>query len=452
MARKSKDQIKEEQNKNEKEITGIFQHVSCFWGIDRVEVTNLSIDSIDNDLLHDQMLLSKSKVKYSAEANPATGRMRYTAIEIKDIGGIKGDALSFGYTIEGYSYCILSMVHGGLNIETVGMDGIRMRLSDIAACLWTNYGIRLCTKVAALDEIEIAFTALFDGRIPIRVRQILVCLFARAERSLITYSKSRKSSINDMDIHTMAIKNTRAENTGKSYVLYDKTAELQAKVTQKEIREDYPLKIYRFEEKLLKSQTIKDLLGTNKVAELRDSDITEHIDKDIVSAMEISYQRFFEQSIQHAKQYFDQWSGKHMPGWQKNLISDIIKDEAEHNTIKVIDEESFLYLGIGGDNGARTQRRFVQACEKLSQNETGFERNPLCRMDGWTVEQFIAHMRIACNTAKLNGLGLHRILSHSYADPISIHLTYGVIPDKVKVLKQLSQGQKDRKDILHGTF
>ena len=88
MARKSKEQIRSGQAKNEKEINDIFQNVSCFWGIDRVEITNLSIVDIDSDLLAEQRLLLKSKVKYSVEKDSVTGMMKYTRIEIKDIGGV----------------------------------------------------------------------------------------------------------------------------------------------------------------------------------------------------------------------------------------------------------------------------------------------------------------------------------------------------------------------------
>lgn len=453
MARKSKEQILADQSKNKKEITDIFQTVSCFWGIDRVEITNLSIVNIDSDLLAEQRLLLKSKVKYSVDKDSRTGMMKYTRIEINDIGGIKGNTFTFGFTIDGHSFSILSMVHGGINIETVGMQGIRARLSSVTACLLSQYGIRLYTGSATCRKMEIAFTGLFDGRVPIRVRKILISQFGSAVRSYITYSKSKKISKDDMDIQTMEVKNTRAEKTSLDYVLYDKTAELQRKVAQKELPENYDFKIYRFEEKILKSQTIKDLLGTTEVSDLQDSDVVQHISNDIIPTIENGYLCFFDQSVKCARSYLSKWDKNHRtPGWQKNLIHMIIKEESEYDTIKVIDEESFLHLGIGGDNGARTQQRFVHACEKLSKDDIGLDRNPFCRMDGWTVEQFIMEMKTACDEARSNGLGVHRTFCHADSNPKAIHLTYGVIPDKEKILKQLSKGCKDRKDILYKIF
>ena len=73
-------------------------------------------------------------------------------------------------------------------------------------------------------------------------------------------------------------------------------------------------------------------------------------------------------------------------------------------------------------------------------------------MDGWTVEQFIMEMKTACDEAKSNGLGVHRTFCHADSNPKSIHLNYGVIPDKEKILKQLSKGCKDRNDILYRIF
>ena len=108
----------EEKINNENSILEVFSSKSCFAGIDKCKVSlqDFSVERVEiNNLKQD----SSCNLKTSID-----GKLLGLDIKSEFFGKI---TISFDTSDFKTPYCYIELIHGGLNFETVGIEGIKNR-------------------------------------------------------------------------------------------------------------------------------------------------------------------------------------------------------------------------------------------------------------------------------------------------------------------------------------
>ena len=108
----------EEKINNENSILEVFSSKSCFAGIDKCKVSlqDFSVERVEiKNLKQDRSCNLKTSID---------GKIRSLDIKSEFFGKI---TISFDTSDLKTSYCHIELIHGGLNFETVGIEGIKNR-------------------------------------------------------------------------------------------------------------------------------------------------------------------------------------------------------------------------------------------------------------------------------------------------------------------------------------
>lgn len=422
-------------------IRSAFSAFSSYWGIDRFSLNNINVVSINTDIIELKKKLKENGVKINNGPCLYGGNTRncpYLFLQIKDRNA--GLELYTGIQKgKGSVYCRLVILSDNTtNVATVGVAGLIARTKRAIEYLNNAYGIRLKWDNAEIMSIELAFTFMYDGRIPYLPRYYFMHCLSKL-KDIIDYKERNPTMPAAADITTIYSKTAGAKHPSVEYILYDKTYQLQ----RYGLLDDVDFKIYRFEIKLLKKKTIQDLMNHVALSErkrddvITDHDIIDYIDRFLSKGWQ-SYLKLFMASVKNAKILLSQ--GIDYPYLIIQYQDEIMGGAKDY----ILDEEAFLYASPGGDNGCKKVWRMIEHCERAGTlpHKYPYNKNALSRMDGHMTEKLFNDAFDALEYARKHGLGQHPG-SSSWASQME-HIDYGEYPDKTQYLKDLNKKSKPR--------
>lgn len=308
---------------NEKKILEAFSSMPCFAGIDKCKLS-----------LQDFSLECKEikNLKYDSTCNLKTsidGKLLSLDIKSEFFGKI---TISFDESNFKTSYCYIELIHGGLNIETAGIEGIKSRLANAIDFIKNNYGILITYSTALFLEMELAYTIAFDKTPNLQLRSFLHKCLSSGYPPNFGNEKSKK---NNYDYPILSCKISNEELT----VTYDKIekAKRKGQIRRNGSKLDN-INVQRFE-LVLKKNKIKKFLGTNSLDLLNDAQLIEYLETKLHSTINV-YIKLIEESSAKTKKVIQDVYNKYGPkSYIKELLNQVNNHSLRFLSPLVLDEE-----------------------------------------------------------------------------------------------------------------
>ena len=389
----------EEKINNENSILEVFSSKSCFAGIDKCKVSlqDFSVERVEiNNLKQD----SSCNLKTSID-----GKLLGLDIKSEFFGKI---TISFDTSDFKTPYCYIELIHGGLNFETVGIEGIKNRLANAIDFIKNNYGIIITYSTALFLEIELAYTIAFDKIPNLQLRSFLHKCLSSGNPPNFGNEKSKK---NNYDYPILSCKISNEELT----VTYDKIekAKRKGQIRKNGSKLDN-INVQRFE-LVLKKNKIEKFLGTNSLELLNDAQLIEYLETKLHSTINV-YIKLIEESSIKTKKVIQDVYNKHGP---KNYIKALFNQVNNHSlrTLSplVLDEEIIALTNISPfKNKARTKRTIIESFQNSEENYS--EKNETGLMITWHVRDIFKLFYESLEVAREKGLGCHKdtTSAHTY--------------------------------------
>ena len=389
----------EEKINNENSILEVFSSKSCFAGIDKCKVSlqDFSVERVEIKNLKQD---SSCNLKTSIDEE-------LLGLDIKSefFGKI---TISFDTSDFKTPYCYIELIHGGLNFETVGIEGIKNRLANAIDFIKNNYGIIITYSTALFLEIELAYTIAFDKTPNLQLRSFLHKCLSSGYPPNFGNEKSKK---NNYDYPILSCKISNEELT----VTYDKIekAKRKGQIRRNGSKLDN-INVQRFE-LALKKNKIEKFLGTNSLDLLNDAQLIEYLESKLHSTINV-YIKLIEESINETKKVLEDVYRKYGPQrYIKEFLIQVNNYSLKKLSPLVLDEEILALINIGfSKNKGRTKRAIIeyfQNSEKYysKRNETGL-------MITWHVRDIFKLFYKSLDIAREKGLGFHKdtTSTHTY--------------------------------------
>ena len=389
----------EEKINNENSILEVFSSKSCFAGIDKCKVSlqDFSVERVEIKNLKQD---SSCNLKTSIDEE-------LLGLDIKSefFGKI---TISFDTSDFKTPYCYIELIHGGLNFETVGIEGIKNRLANAIDFIKNNYGIIITYSTALFLEIELAYTIAFDKTPNLQLRSFLHKCLSSGNPPNFGNEKSKK---NNYDYPILSCKISNEELT----VTYDKIekAKRKGQIRRNGSKLDN-INVQRFE-LALKKNKIEKFLGTNSLDLLNDAQLIEYLESKLHSTINV-YIKLIEESINETKKVLEDVYRKYGPQrYIKEFLIQVNNYSLKKLSPLVLDEEILALINIGfSKNKGRTKRAIIeyfQNSEKYysKRNETGL-------MITWHVRDIFKLFYKSLDIAREKGLGCHKdtTSTHTY--------------------------------------
>lgn len=379
-------------DKNTKEMESCFSVTNSFWGIDKVvlnvkgqihinnqklELANYENNNFTIEKQYDSSgTVSELKVKSSTFGSFYMGKNRFDS--------------SYFYRIE--------LIHGGLNIATASIDGIKSRLDRALSILENEIGIFCRIHHCEFQEIELAFTMAIHSAFHLQTRALLLRCLTHKKVNFASSSKSIKDKDYDR-LTTNAYKNNQQ-------VLYNKTKKAK-KLGQLDKAKTEDFEVYRFETVLQKDK-IKSFLRTCVLAEIDDLKIIQYLEE-LVSSGVFNFIKEIEQSVINTDRELSKIFKAKPRATFEELLKKQINVSHSTNTPFVLDEEIFSLIDVkfvSKENRSRYRKNLIAKSQKeLNINSESFY---LSEMITWNVLIVIRLMFDALDFAKEHGLGCHK--------------------------------------------
>lgn len=381
----------EEKIENENRILEAFSSMPCFAGIDKCKLS-----------LQDFSLECKEikNLKYDSTCNLKTsidGKLLSLDIKSEFFGKI---TISFDASNFKTSYCYIELIHGGLNIETVGIEGIKSRLANAIDFIKNNYGIIITYSTALFLEIELAYTIAFDKTPNLQLRSFLHKCLSSGNPPNFGNEKSKK---NNYDYPILSCKISNEELT----VTYDKIekAKRKGQIRRNGSKLDN-INVQRFE-LVLKKNKIKKFLGTNSLDLLDDAQLIEYLETKLHSTINV-YIKLIEESSTKTKKVIQDVYNKYGPkSYIKELLNQVNNHSLRFLSPLVLDEEIIALSNIAPfKNKGRTKRTIIDSLQNSEKKYS--EKNETGLMITWHVRDIFKLFYESLEVAKEKGLGCHK--------------------------------------------
>ena len=424
-----KQRLLEEKINNENSILDVFSSMPCFAGIDKCKLSlqDFSVERVEIKNLNQD---SSCNLKTSID-----GELLSLDIKSEFFGKI---TISFDTSDFKTPYCYIELIHGGLNFETVGIKGIKNRLSNAIDFIKNNYGIIITYSTALFLEIELAYTIAFDKTPNLQLRSFLHKCLSSGNSPNFGNEKSKKDNY-DYPILSCKI------STDELTVFYDKIEKAKRK---RQIRREGSklenINVQRFE-LVLKKNKIKELLGTNSLDLLNDAQLIEYLESKLHSTINV-YIKLIEKSSSKTKKVLEDVYRKYGP---KKYIKEFLMQVNNYSLTTlsplVLDEEILALINIGfSKNKGRTKKTIIehfQNSEKYysEKNETGL-------MITWHVRDIFKVFYESLDVAREKGLGCHKDTTSTHTHKHSLKnytLDYRNNIFK-KIIKSNTRNQKNK--------
>ena len=394
-----KQRLLEEKINNENSILEVFSSMPCFAGIDKCKLSlqDFSVERVEiKNLKQDRSCNLKTSID---------GKIRSLDIKSEFFGKI---TISFDTSDFKTSYCHIELIHGGLNFETVGIEGIKNRLANAIDFIKNNYGIIITYSTALFLEIELAYTIAFDKTPNLQLRSFLHKCLSSGNTPNFGNEKSKK---NNYDYPILSCKISTDELT----FTYDKIEKAKRK---RQIRREGSklenINVQRFE-LVLKKNKIEKLLGTNSLDLLNDAQLIEYLESKLNSTINV-YIKLIEESSNKTKKVIQDVYNKHGP---KNYIKALFNQVNNHSlrTLSplVLDEEIIALMNISPfKNKTRTKRTIIESFQNSEEDYS--EKNETGLMITWHVRDIFKLFYESLEVAREKGLGCHKdtTSTHTY--------------------------------------
>ena len=376
---------------NENKILEAFSSMPCFAGIDKCKLS-----------LQDFSLECKEikNLKYDSTCNLKTsidGKLLSLDIKSEFFGKI---TISVDESNFKTSYCYIELIHGGLNIETVGIEGIKSRLANAIDFIKNNYGILITYSTALFLEIELAYTIAFDKTPNLQLRSFLHKCLSSGNPPNFGNEKSKK---NNYDYPILSCKISNEELT----VTYDKIekAKRKGQIRRNGSKLDN-INVQRFE-LVLKKKKIEKLLGTNSLDLLNDAQLIEYLETKLHSTINV-YIKLIEESSTKTKKAIQDVYNKYGPkSYIKELLNQVNNHSLRFLSPLVLDEEIIALSNIAPfKNKGRTKRTIIDSFQNSEKKY--FEKNETGLMITWHVRDIFKLFYESLEVAKEKGLGCHK--------------------------------------------
>lgn len=376
---------------NENKILEAFSSMPCFAGIDKCKLS-----------LQDFSLECKEikNLKYDSTCNLKTsidGKLLSLDIKSEFFGKI---TISVDESNFKTSYCYIELIHGGLNIETVGIEGIKSRLANAIDFIKNNYGILITYSTALFLEIELAYTIAFDKTPNLQLRSFLHKCLSSGNPPNFGNEKSKK---NNYDYPILSCKISNEELT----VTYDKIekAKRKGQIRRNGSKLDN-INVQRFE-LVLKKNKIKKFLGTNSLDLLNDAQLIEYLETKLHSTINV-YIKLIEESSTKTKKAIQDVYNKYGPkSYIKELLNQVNNHSLRFLSPLVLDEEIIALSNIAPfKNKGRTKRTIIDSFQNSEKKY--FEKNETGLMITWHVRDIFKLFYESLEVAKEKGLGCHK--------------------------------------------
>lgn len=399
-----------------------FVNESAYWGIDKIVVTSLSVNpaDINCDILSDiintvspaEMITFEPDIQRPISAPVlydyfqlpfwkfTISDKRYGELRVRKSNNTTTTTLS------------LPNCENEVNIPTVGIAGLHLRLTIAQEFFHREYGVLFYTDVATIKEIEIAFTFATNGIIPLPVRIALAQVLAQDITPELKDPYSRSFDDPEKD-YTIIIATLKKRHEHFKVVVYDKTAKYFFSLPSAERKNTYLTpdtpRVYRIELTLSGNYMLKTRLSTATMSELTDNAIIKFI-QDTLSDGFTKYCEKHTKSIENANNMFHevlQNTTSKNSNYREDILKQLLNNMQNHLDTGVIDIEAFLLAPLGGINScnvARTKHRLLDYAF-VKENNTNTGRSFLARLDGWETENIFSLMFNTVEAAQLNGLG-----------------------------------------------
>lgn len=376
---------------NENKILEAFSSMPCFAGIDKCKLS-----------LQDFSLECKEikNLKYDSTCNLKTsidGKLLSLDIKSEFFGKI---TISVDESNFKTSYCYIELIHGGVNIETVGIEGIKSRLANAIDFIKNNYGILITYSTALFLEIELAYTIAFDKTPNLQLRSFLHKCLSSGNPLNFGNEKSKK---NNYDYPILSCKISNEELT----VTYDKIekAKRKGQIRRNGSKLDN-INVQRFE-LVLKKNKIKKFLGTNSLDLLNDAQLIEYLETKLHSTINV-YIKLIEESSTKTKKAIQDVYNKYGPkSYIKELLNQVNNHSLRFLSPLVLDEEIIALSNIAPfKNKGRTKRTIIDSFQNSEKKY--FEKNETGLMITWHVRDIFKLFYESLEVAKEKGLGCHK--------------------------------------------
>ena len=376
---------------NENRILEAFSSMPCFAGIDKCKLS-----------LQDFSLECKEikNLKYDSTCNLKTsidGKLLSLDIKSEFFGKI---TISFDGSNFKTSYCYIELIHGGLNIETAGIEGIKSRLANAIDFIKNNYGILITYSTALFLEMELAYTIAFDKTPNLQLRSFLHKCLSSGYPPNFGNEKSKK---NNYDYPILSCKISNEELT----VTYDKIEKAKRKrqIRRKGSKLDN-INVQRFE-LVLKKNKIEKFLGTNSLDLLNDAQLIDYLESRLHSTINV-YIKLIEESSAKTKKVIQDVYNKYGPkSYIKELLNQVNNHSLRFLSPLVLDEEIIALSNIAPfKNKGRTKRTIIDSFQNSEKKY--FEKNETGLMITWHVRDIFKLFYESLEVAKEKGLGCHK--------------------------------------------
>ena len=376
---------------NENRILEAFSSMPCFAGIDKCKLS-----------LQDFSLECKEikNLKYDSTCNLKTsidGKLLSLDIKSEFFGKI---TISFDESNFKTSYCYIELIHGGLNIETAGIEGIKSRLANAIDFIKNNYGILITYSTALFLEMELAYTIAFDKTPNLQLRSFLHKCLSSGYPPNFGNEKSKK---NNYDYPILSCKISNEELT----VTYDKIEKAKRKrqIRRKGSKLDN-INVQRFE-LVLKKNKIEKFLGTNSLDLLNDAQLIDYLESRLHSTINV-YITLIEESSAKTKKVIQDVYNKYGPkSYIKELLNQVNNHSLRFLSPLVLDEEIIALSNIAPfKNKGRTKRTIIDSFQNSEKKY--FEKNETGLMITWHVRDIFKLFYESLEVAKEKGLGCHK--------------------------------------------
>ena len=389
----------EEKINNENSIFEVFSSMSCFAGMDKCKLSlqDFSVERVEIKNLKQD---SSCNLKTSID-----GELLSLDIKSEFFGKI---TISFDTSDFKTSYCYIELIHGGLNFETVGIEGIKNRLANAIDFIKNNYGIIITYSTALFLEIELAYTIAFDKTPNLQLRSFLHKCLSSGNPPNFGNEKSKK---NNYDYPILSCKISNEELT----VTYDKIekAKRKGQIRRNGSKLDN-INVQRFE-LVLKKNLIEKFLGTNSLDLLNDAQLIEYFESKLHSSINV-YIKLIEESSNETKKVLEDVYKKYGPQrYIKEFLIQVNNYSLEKLSPLVLDEEILALINIGfSKNKGRTKRKIIESFQNSEKKYS--EKNETGLMITWHVRDIFKLFYKSLDVAREKGLGCHKdtTSTHTY--------------------------------------
>ncbi|HEM5988732.1 TPA: hypothetical protein U2B37_000826 [Streptococcus suis] len=379
--------------KNTKEMESCFSVSNAFWGIDKV-VLNLK----------GQVYINNKKLELANyENNNFTIEKQYdnagTVSELKVKSSTFGSFYMGKNPYDGSYFYRIELIHGGLNIATASIDGIKSRLDRALSILENETGIFCMIHHCEFQKIELAFTMAIQSPFHLQTRTLLLrCLTSKK----VNFASS-SNSIKDKEYDIL----TTNRSKNDKQVLYNKIKKAK-RLRQLDKSKTEAFEVYRFET-VLEKDKIKSIFSTCVLEEFDDDRIIQYLEG-LVSSGIFNLIKEIEQSVRKTDKELSKIFKEKPRTTFEELLKKQINVAHSTNTPLVLDEETLSLINakfVSKENRSRYRKNLITKSQKeLNINSESFY---LSEMVTWNVLIILRLMFDALDFAKAHGLGCHKI-------------------------------------------